>query len=466
MSIILGTSNIEQVVQERILARTIGDGLFPPLIFRSAASQEPWEGHLGQTMTFTNEGLYEPDTTPRTPGVPPPFMTRAFEKYTATAQSYGKPIQVHMPSNWAAIDSLFYRDLKAMGLQAGQTMGRLARNRLYRAYLAGHAIVESTAGGGTVLTVNSVSGFVESTDPTTGFPVVTSSAAPRTFSRNGVAVESATSRIIAAEPADAAAPNGPGTITLSADVGFVAGDLIDATDASIVIRPNNATSVDGINAGDRLTMNLIQRAITSLRRDNVGPCADGYYHVHMDPTGEGNLENDNSFQRQIEGRGIDDDPYAKFAIGKAKSCLFFANNETPDEATVEHTVGSRPSQASAAIGSSDIGADIVNRGGVPIMRTIVIGGGALVEKSVDESAFMSEAGVSGKIGEAKVINGGVEIPLDGVRFILKSPQDVFNEVVTGAWSWTGDYVVPTNKLTGRTNAAFKRARVIESALID
>jgi hypothetical protein len=57
------------------------------------------------------------------------------------------------------------------------------------------------------------------------------------------------------------------------------------------------------------------------------------------------------------------------------------------------------------------------------------------------------------------------IPLDGVRFHLKAPQDVFNEIVTGAWSWTGDFVTPTNALTGRSDAAYKRARVIETAAV-
>jgi hypothetical protein len=463
MSLILGNANVEKLLQENIMARVLGDALFPPLLFRSAATREPWEGHAGQTMTFVNPGLYDPDTTPRTPGVSPSFRTRDFEKYTATAQQYGWPIQIHMPSAFAVIGSKFFDDLKGMGMAAGQAMGRLARNRLFKSYGAGHAIVESVVG--LAITVNTLSGFRESIDPTSGFPVTTSSAAPRTYSRNGVAIPAGTSKIVAATPTDSDNPDGPGVLTLSADPGLAAGDIIDASDASIVLRPNGVTSVDAITAGDRLNMKLIAAAVTSLRRDNVGPCSDGRYHVHFDPLGESNLEDDNSFQRQIQGLGLDNDPYAKFAVGAAKGCLFFSDNEAPGEGTVKHSTGSRPTQAASAIGSADIGADIVNASGVPIMRTIVMGGGALVEKAVDETAFMSEAGVSGKIGEARVTNGNVMIPLDGVRFHLNSPQDVFDEIVTAAWSWTGDHVTPTNRLTGRSAAAYKRARVIETAAV-
>lgn len=463
MTLILGNANTEKLLQENILARVLGDALFPPLIFRAAATREPWEGGFGQTMTFVNPGLYDPDTTPRTPGVTPAFKTRDFEKYTATANSYGWPIQVHMPSGWATISSKFFDDMKGMAMAAGQAMGRIARNRLFASYVSGHAIVDQVSGGGVTVRVSSCNGFLTSIDPTTGFPVTTSQVAPRTFSRNGVAVAAATSQIIACVPDDAAAPNGPGVLTLSATAGFVAGDLIDASDASIVIRPNNVASVDGITSADKLTMKLITQAVTSLRRDSVGPCDDGYYHVHFDPNAESNLEDDNSFQRQTEGRGLDDEPYARFALGRTKTCNFFSNNESPGEGTVKHTVSSRPNQAASAVGSNDIGAEIVNATGVPIMRTVVIGGGCIVEKSIDESAFMSEAGVAGKIGEAFVKNGDVEIPLDGVRFILKAPQDAFNEIVVASWSWSGDHVCPTNRLSGRSAAAYKRARVIETA---
>lgn len=466
MTITIDATGVAQLLQPFTLARLMGEALFPLLLFRAGVIREPWEAAAGQTMSFPTPGLIPPDTTERTPGITPGFKTQEYEHYQATCGSLGFPISIHMPSNWATASPLLYNKLKGLGMSAAQTMNRHIRNKLFRAYQAGHAIVESVDGPGTTLTVNSVNGFANSYDPTTNFVVPTSNASPRTYSRNGTAVAAGTSQIIAAAPSDPANPFGPGTITLSAAVGFVAGDRIDATDASVIIRPNGATSVDGINAGDVLNLDLIRAAVTSLRRDNVGPCPDGTYHVHMDPFGEAYIARDNSFQRQIETRGLDEEPYANFAIGRAAGCTFFNNNECPDAGTVTASTitSSRPTQAASARGSGDIGADIVNAGGIQIMRTIVCGAGYMYERYVNESAFMSEAGVSGKIGGMQVSNAGIEIPMDGIRIIIKAPTDAFNETVTVAWSWTGDFVPPTHRLSSRSGAAYASARVIETAL--
>ena len=471
MTILLGNSDITQIVQTGLLSRSIGQRLFPALLWRAAAYREPWEAAAGQSMTFTNPGLMDPDTDPRTPGVAPAFQDIEYEKYTATMKTYGWPTSVHMPSSAVAITSDFYQKLQAMGLAAGQTMGRLARNELFRSYLAGNGLVDLVSGGGLEIRVNSLNGFAESIDPSSGFPVVTSSAAPRQFLKNGVLIPAATSVIIGAVPDDAAKPFGSGTLTITADVSFVAGDRITALDASTVIRPKNVTSVDGITAAHRLSMQLIGRAVIKLRRNDVGPCEDGKYHIHLDPLGTGDLfDGDNSFQRQIEQRGLDDDPYKYFAVGQTRSSNFFDNNESPALGTVRDETSSRPNDATSAIGSNDIGGDIVNKTGIPIMRTIVIGESALNEKFFPESAYMSEAGVSGKVGGYRVAQGGVELNLDGIRCIIKAPQDWANETVTQGWSWTGAFKCATNRLTGRNTTtskpAFKRAVVIETAMID
>lgn len=472
MSLLALNSNLDKIVQTFTLARYLGDALFPAMLFRASATREEVNAGEGPTIVGTTRALAEPNIKPRRPGVPRPFIVPDFEHYIVTLDKWGDPVAIDMPSNFVTITPSFWESQHTLALQAAATMNRLPRNALYKSYLEGHAIIDAVDGPGTTLTVSSLNGFRFQVDPNTGIPVPTSSAAPRPFFLNGVAVLPATSQIIGATPADSNYPDGPGTLTLSAAAGAVAGQRIDTDDAAVIIRPGGAPSVDGITAGDVLTLDHIHLAVQSLREDNVGPCEDGYYHVHFAPSGETQLHRDNAFQRQIETRGLDDEPFLSFATGRGAGCDFFSNNETPLLGTVSNDglFQSRPVTAAAAQVSDDIGAEMVNAAGIQIMRTIVIGGGALVERYIDESNYMSDAGVAGRVGGFKATNDSVMIDLDGIRWIIKSPQDPFNEQVTAAWSFSGAWATPTNRLSGmirpgNRRPAHKRARVIEAALV-
>jgi hypothetical protein len=461
MNIVIGNANVTKLIQTNTVAREIGEALFPGLLFRAAAHRELWEAAAGQTMDFLVPGLMAPDPTPRTPGVTKPYLTQDYERYRATLRPYGNPTQVNMPNNYVTATSLYLAKMHALGLQAARTLNRLPRNELYRRYSQGHCLVDTVAG--VTVRVSSLNGFREAFDPATGSPIPVSNVNPISLLFNGVPTASV---VIAAVPDDATWPDGPGTLTLDVAIGGLApNDRLDTADASIIIRPNNVPSVDGINAGDVLDMGLIGQAITSLRKDSIRGCGDGYYHIHFDPDGENSAFEDNRLQRQIESLGLDNDPYLSYSIGRARGSTFFSNNETPTEGTVSHFVQSRPTGAALAMGSGEVGSELVNASGVPIMKTIVIGGDALIEKYANETAFMSEAGVAGRIGGMMLENGRVEIPVDGIRFITKAPSDVYNELVELAWSITADWVCPTNLLSGRTAARYKRARVIETAFV-
>jgi hypothetical protein len=452
------TVGLNQIVQDRSLARITGEALFPHLLWRAGVPRAPWEGGIGQTQTFTNPGLIKPNTRARKPGTTPAYATLQYEKYTATVQRYGNGMPVDMPSNFITATPSFWQNVKALGLQAGQSVGRLVRDPLFRAYLAGHTIVDSVAG--VDLAVTTLNGFAVSIDPETGFPVNVSSAAPRGFSVNGTL---SASRIIGATPLSADDPNGPGVLTLDVAAGINAGDRIDALDASKVIRPGNVPTVDSIGPTSTLTMELIQIAIASLRADGVPPMADGRYHVHLDPFAEQSLFLDNQLQRQIQNRGIADEPYLTFSLGVTSAATFFSNNESPVLETVDPDLVSagRPLTAPLARTSGDIGAEVINAGGTPIGRTIVCGAGHIFEKALNETVYMSEAGVSGKVGGFAVRNNGVDIDLDGIRLILNAPTDMFAERLEVAWSISTSFTAPTDRLTGRSAAAYKRCRVIE-----
>ena len=90
-----------------------------------------------------------------------------------------------------------------------------------------------------------------------------------------------------------------------------------------------------------------------------------------------------------------------------------------------------------------------------------------MEKWIDEnSAYSSSAGYTGQVGRFNVVNGGVQVNTERTRYILRAPVDKLQQTVSGTWSFSGDWGVPTDLLGGMTGSKFKRACVIESGSAD
>jgi hypothetical protein len=183
--------------------------------------------------------------------------------------------------------------------------------------------------------------------------------------------------------------------------------------------------------------------------------------VHLSPAAEAEIFRDNHFQRLFQSQNATSDQYQGLYIGELLGCAFFRDNENPSTETVSSQVA-LPGGGGLAILAPEIGGEIVTAAGLPVVRTVVTGGGVMYEKYLDESKYISEAGVTGKIGEFSLVNGGVQVMTQRIRFILRSPLDRLQQVVSQSWSWSGDFPVPSDRLTGNA-AAFKRAVVIEHA---
>jgi hypothetical protein len=76
---------------------------------------------------------------------------------------------------------------------------------------------------------------------------------------------------------------------------------------------------------------------------------------------------------------------------------------------------------------------------------------------------VSEAGVTGKIGEFQVVNQGIEVNLENVRLAIRSPIDRLMDMVSATWSITTAFPVPSDVTSGG-NERFKRGIVIEHAI--
>jgi hypothetical protein len=95
---------------------------------------------------------------------------------------------------------------------------------------------------------------------------------------------------------------------------------------------------------------------------------------------------------------------------------------------------------------------------------IVTGKGALYERYLDESDFVTEAGITGKTGNFDVVNNGIKILTERIRLILRAPLDRLQQVTSSTWSITTCFPVPSDVTAPSGPERFKRAVVIEHCL--
>jgi N4-gp56 family major capsid protein len=451
-------AEIVNLIQERVLERIFHDALFPRLLYRAEAVPELWPVNLGERMAFTRVGLMPVTMTPLVPGADPVPGSYASEQWEAEARQFGNAIDTHMPSSYVTLAPLFLRNTQQLGMSAGQTMNRLVRNRLFVAYLGGNTnVIVVAAIGVTAITVAAINGFTERVLNGRPQPVSAVNPIPVTFTGGEPA-----NTVIGAVPNNPADPLGPGVLTLGAalTVGLALRAGVQASTRSRIFRVGGGATVDALTVANILTLQDIITTVSRLRDNNVPPHADGFYHVHVTPTGEAELFADNQFQRlwqSIPGES----PYKALEIGQLVGCRFYRNTESPNQTNVG-TLTDTSGGAGSAREAAEIEAEVINQTGVSIQRALVLGGGAVYEKYLDEGKYITEAGVTGKIGEFAITNNGVAIMTNRIRFILRSPLDRLQQVVSQAWSWSGDFAIPSDGLVG-DGARFKRAICIEHA---
>lgn len=448
------TPTLVNLLQDRTLERVFHDSLVPRFIFRAAAMPEEWVANIGQRQVFTRAGLLPVDTTPLVPGTDPTPKSYATEQWEAEAAQQGNAMDSHMPTAYVALASTFLRDTQTLGINAAQTLNRIVRNRLFTSYLGGNTCLAVAALINALqITVANLNGFTEVLVNGRIQPV--SPANPLAISFVG----GTTNTVVGATPVNPAEPFGIGVLTLGTALpGALAVRVgVFAVSRSIIIRTGGGATVDALAAANVLTLQDVINAVALLRSQNVPTTSDGTYHVHLTPQGEAQLQADNYYQRMIQS--IPDHPmFRDAAIGRAVGCTFFRNNELPDT----FNSGTLRSSGLLAQSSAAIGGEILNATAVVIRRELVLGGACIYEKYLDESKFITEAGVQGKIGEFTVVNNSVQIMTQRIRYILRAPQDRLQQVVSQAWSWSGDFPIPSDQNVGNA-ARFKRSVVIEHA---
>jgi hypothetical protein len=241
-----------------------------------------------------------------------------------------------------------------------------------------------------------------------------------------------------------------GTLTLAAaHAGFAGREPVLASNRSRVLYSGGGNSVDDVTAADQFRLADIRAANAQLRFDNVPTHEDGSYHCHLDPISESQIFGDNEFQR-LNQSIPDYIHYRRFAAAYLLNTTFYRNTEAPTSATVDED---------PATGFTT-GFELSNATSVNIHRPVFTGMGTIEEKYLDESRYISEAGIQGKIGEFAVVNGGVQVMTERIRLVLRAPQDRLQQQTSATWSFSGDWPIPTDETAKSSPASFKRAVVV------
>jgi hypothetical protein len=453
-------AGLTTILQENFLKRMFEDALFPQLLYRADATPEKFEGNIGEEKIITRTGNITPNITPLAPGTDPTPKSFDVEQFRAILSQYGDAIDTHMPSAFTVIPGKFLQDAKKLGMQAGQSINRLVRNRLFAAYSGGNTVTRAVAAiGATSAQVASINGFTEALDATGSLnPVSAANPIAVTFSGG-----EPTRNVVGATPDNPAAPLGPGTLTFSAalTVGLLARATVISNNAPTIFRVGGGTSVDAIGAADTLGLNDIIGAAQVLSGNNVERHPDRWFHHHLSSAAVGQLMTDSNWLELHQGQseGI---AYRENLIGLKAKCAHYENTESPDSLNTGTLVSSG---AGASFTSPEIGAEVINNAGVRIGRTIMTGLDSCYEEYIPENtAYMNESGVTGKIGDFQITNEGVTVMTDRIRYILRNPLDRLQQVYSHAWSFSGDWVIPSDQLSGSGVARFKRAIIIEHAI--
>ena len=464
MTLVLGVPpSILDLNQKGLLERAFHEGLYPNLNYRSEAIWEEWPANTGTEVVMTRAGLLTPIVKALVPGSDPIPASAPFEQWVATLGQYAGTDDAHMPTVATSNANLFLQKIKTLGLQAGQSINRVARNEMFKAYLSGQTVlILATAAADTQIRVAALNGFTDVVNPASNTrPLPISSANPlpirimtaTPISRNAVG-------FLPDDPND---PFGPGTLMLDAAVGAIVPvrTAVLSRYAPRIVRTAAGNSVDAISASDTLVMQSFINAVAFLRRANVQPFDDGFFHAHISPLGNAQVFSDPVMQRLNQSLP-EHMVYKEGFIGTLQGIAFFMNTESPDQLNTGTRVQTSAS-ATPAFYSPEVGAETTNNTGVNIGRLLITGKGILRERGLDEANYVTEAGVNGKVGEFDVVNQGIQISTDRIRLILRAPQDRLQHKVAMTWSISTSFPVPSDVSAPSGPERFKRGIVVEYA---
>jgi hypothetical protein len=450
------------MLQTGFLERELEEGLDSVLAYRRAAVQETVPSRIGETLTRTRKGRKAPVPTALTPssmtgldnGLTP--STFSVEQYQFTMAPYGDTVDTNLLQELAGIADQLIGNSRNNGVQAAQTLERIARFKLFSGYLGGNSFVRTDLGAGSTTTchINDVRGFqnvvvngqVTPVSVTNTLTVVETavgaSGVNQTLTVTGVAVDGTN---------QSSTPDGAsGVLTFTTATLPVNGDALVAATAPKIIRPFSRLTTAGLVGSDMLTMGLVEDAVAYLRDNGVPPMMDGTHHCILDNTSLRQLFADQDFKVLFAGR-YQSREYRDGDIIQLLGITFIPTTETYVQPSATQYNGLVYTAASTATAP----ANVTQR----VRRPIVLGAECIIQGDFEGmETWLAREGVNA-IGEVFLVNG--------VAQILRPPLDRLQQTISLSWNWVGDFAVPSDVTANSTiiptasNAQFKRALVIE-----
>jgi hypothetical protein len=453
-SIITASPQIRAVVQENLLEKAFHDGLFPRQLYRGECMVQAWPVGAGDTLVFTGKGLIEPDARPAVPQTDPTPVTFAIEQWTAKINQYYSTIDTYMPNSMVAIANLFLQNAQQLGMQAGQTLNRIVRNRLFGGALSGWTTASAATVAVVTLPVQRLNGFTRARNPNlpagsnVRFDLV-SVTNPLAITIDGVGARN----VVGFTPDTAGDESGPGTLILDVAASAGANTPVYSVDRTFIVRSGGGNSIESIAAGDLPTLADVRAAVANFWSNNVPEHPDMRFHAQIGPISQNLIFADDEFQRLMTALP-DYYAYKQFALGEMLNTVFLRNSESPRTSTV--VGGLTYDQRDPFPGV------LQNTTAVNIERILFTAQGGIFEYYADYSALVTDAGITGALAEPSITNNGIEINTDRIQMIIAAPTNRTQDLVRTTWRFMGDWPLRTDAATGDT-ARYKREMCIEHA---
>jgi hypothetical protein len=426
------------IIQTNMLEREFQEALRSRIGFRAIADREPFAAGIGETLTKTRRGLKAPTTTPLVPstntnldnGLSPAGWT--IEQYSLAVSMYGDTIDLNMVTSRVGIVKQFLQNATVNGVQAMQSLDRLARNALFAGYLGGNTRVRTTLGApAATISVDDIRGFQ--------FVMVNGVMVPVSASNTLTCIVGSNSYTLQTATADGSnvstAPNGiSGTLTFSSNVTVADATALNQVVVSVapsVMRPNGRLTTAAILSTDTLLMQTVLTAVAQLRANNVPPVTEsGLFHCYLDDKQLLGLFLDGDFKLLYRG-AYGSEEYRSGQIIDLLGVRFITTTESPQQ-----TIGA-----------------------VAIHRAIVCGQGAIIEGDFEATGYSDVDGD----------NAALKVMVDDVCMVTREPIDRLQQIIAQSWYWIGGFTLPTdvtantNIIPTASNSYYKRAIVIESA---
>ncbi len=464
-SVILQQPEIRSIVQDNSLERAFHDSLFPRLLFRGEASPVAWPANVGDTMVFSAPGLMPVDARPLTPGADPLPQGYTLAQWPAQLNQYAGSIATHMPTSMVAIANLFLRNAHQLGMQAAQTLNRKVRDQMYGGALSGWSVCDGAQAAVTVLRVKRLNGFTRARNPNVSnasqvkFDLV-SSTNPLAVTIRDTTPADVTRNVIGFTPDIPADEAGPGTLTLSAAVSVVDRAYIFSSDATFIVRVGGGNSIDSLTPGtDIPTLADVRAAVSNFWQQNVPEHPDGRFHAHLDPTSNSLIFKDQEFQRLLTALP-DYYMYRQFALGELLNTVFYRNSECPIPETVIGGTTGAYDPRDPFPGELYINGTVSSQNRVH--RILFSAQGGIMEYYSDLQNLLTEAGVTGKIADANIVNNGIEVYSERIQLVIRAPLNRLQDMVATSWKFMGDWPLRTDAASGSA-ARYKRFCAIEHA---